>query len=392
MIIVKFLRFFLGCLRITVSGRFPERFLNMCAANNVTIWNTRRRGENIECTVFARDYKKIRHFRKKCGVLPRIKSKHGLPFIRYRYRRRKGVLCGAALCALYLAVMPNFLWSIDVQGNSRVSADEITAALQKIGVEVGVPLDGIDVDNMRQQLILELPELSWAAINLSGTKATVDVREKLDVAPSEDKLPCNLTAARDGRIISVKVSAGSAAVKVGDAVTAGDPLVMGTVEYKSGYTAFRHSAGEIIAETNRRITVSVPLSETLPLQTGRVRQKSVLQLFWFKIPLYLGSEQYSYVASAEQNPLILSGERLPMSLTTATFAEVTDCPVNRTEEQAQELALQRLEQRESDDLEGTQVAERSVKTECIDGQLVLTADYICRENIAKVEYIEFSEK
>ena len=39
MIFIKFVRFILGYIRVTISGDYPERFLNLCAANGVTVWN-----------------------------------------------------------------------------------------------------------------------------------------------------------------------------------------------------------------------------------------------------------------------------------------------------------------------------------------------------------------
>jgi similar to stage IV sporulation protein len=41
------LHFLLGSVRLEVTGRFPERFVNLCGAKKVPFWDTERPEEQI---------------------------------------------------------------------------------------------------------------------------------------------------------------------------------------------------------------------------------------------------------------------------------------------------------------------------------------------------------
>lgn len=54
-------------------------------------------------------------------------------------------------------------------------------------------------------MLLEIPELSWVAVNVSGCRANVEVRERRTAPkPLDRKIPCNLVARRDGLVLRVQ--------------------------------------------------------------------------------------------------------------------------------------------------------------------------------------------
>ena len=77
--------------------------------------------------------------------------------------------------------------------------------------------------------------MAWLAVNLSGSVARVEVKERtLPPTPTDPNRPSNIRAARDGRIIEFSVYGGEAAVQNGDAVTEGMLLVSGVIEGEKG--------------------------------------------------------------------------------------------------------------------------------------------------------------
>ena len=388
MFFIKLLRFFLGYLKIRISGRFPERFLNVCAQKNITIWNTCRRGDSIEGYIFSRDYKKIRKYRRACGARLKIRRRYGLPFFLHKYRARSGMLAGAAVCFAILLVMPMFIWDVDVQGNVSVSSEKIAAELEKLGVAQGTLRSSIDTDNLRQKLLLNMPELSWAAINLKGTKATVDVRERMTTPEKqENTAPCNLKAARDGRIVAIRPTQGNAVVQVGDAVVAGDLLVSGTIEHKTGDTSFVHSDGEIIASTERSLSFTAAFKQTETVRTGKVSTRRVLHFFGLDLPLYLGSVQFPYEKESNEEILQFDGQRLPIGVTTARFYETEKRTRTLSKDEALKLATKEIERLEEAELQGAKIVSREPVMETYDYGVKLTVHYVCEENIAKKDFI-----
>lgn len=382
MFFVKLVRFFFGYIRVVIAGDYPERFLNLCASNGIAMWNVRRRSDTIECYMFARDYRHLRRFRQRCGVRLKLKRRRGAPFIVHRYRKRKGLAVGFVLFIAFLTTMPRYVWSVNVSGNENVDSATIIAAAKEAGIHNGVRVSDIDTDNLRPKMLVELPELSWAAINIEGSTVTIDVREQLNPKRIDDKSPCNLVATQDGIITAVYVKKGNAAVKVGDAVRKGDLLALGTVEYGDLSTVMCHAMGEVYAETNREITVTSPLTVERLIPTGKVKTKHVMQIFGMYIPLYLGSEQYNYTCKAQEY-FVKSGDAvLPLSIISAEFTEVEKTKVKISVDEAKQTAQEELKRIEKEQLSGIKIKDRKIKFSQKDGKIILTASYICDENIA----------
>ena len=391
MLLLRLLHFLLGYVRFKAWGDFPERLLNLCASRQVPVWGIVRRKGRIEGMVYARDYKKMRKIRAKSGVKLRILEKRGLPFIFRRYRYRGGLAVGFALFFLILKFMSGFVWTVDVAGNERVEDAKILAALERVGIEEGVPIDSIDPANVRQRLMLELPDLAWAAVNIEGTKATVDVKEVKQVPDKLDEsTPCNLKATRDGRVVGHQVTDGRIAVQIGDAVVAGDLLVSGVMEYADGATAFKHAAGQVFAETEHTITYTARFDQRDTYRTGKVRQRRALRVFGFTVPLYLGSVRGDYEKETETHQMTFGETTLPISIVTASFHETAENAYTLDEAGALDLARRRIAELESEQLRGAEILSKEEQTETLEEGVCLTVHYVCKENIAVEEILSIN--
>lgn len=142
----------------------------------------------------------MRPLARKAGAVTRVKERHGLPFLLRRYRRRIGVAAGAALFIAFFAVTQQFVWVVEVQGNERVDSQVLLQALEELGVRRGVLKSGLDAREIQLEVQLKVDDLSWAALNIRGTTATLLVRERT-VPPQkiDTKVPANVVAARDGQ-------------------------------------------------------------------------------------------------------------------------------------------------------------------------------------------------
>ena len=390
MLFLRWLRWLSGWVRVSVSGRYPERFLNLCAHRGIPVWHFARHKERIECSLFARDYKRLRALRRGCGVTLRLRRKRGLPFLCRRYRHRWGLLVGAALFSAFLAVMPRFVWSIEIRPRGNVDVAAVRQALGDLGLTVGTPLRDLDGGNLRLKLALAVPSVSWAAVNDDGTAVTVEVRgveEKQ--APAEGY--ANLVATREGQITALYVRSGSAAVRVGDAVTAGQLLVSGTEVYADGRTVFRRSEGKVVAETTRQVAVSVPLTRTERVPCGAPVRRRVVSVFGLTLPLYVGGMSGDYDRTVVRADLVLGGVTLPAWTAVATFTPVAERRVTLTPEQAKAEADGALKTALKAELEGVDIVEQGTDYRMEKGVLTATATCLCRENIARAEPLLVAE-
>ena len=390
MLLIKLIRYLCGYVRVTLQGKYPERFLNLCAQKNIKIWNTHPGGEKIEFCLFAKDYKRLRALRVFCPVKIRVRRKYGLPFLTKKYRHRKGMALGLAVFVAALCIMPKFVWGVRVSGNQQISEADLRAALKSIGIYEGAPLSTVDAPNMRLRLALLLPEISWAAINVDGAFINVEVRET-DQKQAADTAPCNLVASCDGRITAVYLRKGTATVKVGDGVRKGDLLASGTEQYSTGATKFRHSDGEIIAEVEKTLTVKIPINQTKNIKNGKAKVRRVFTAFSLDIPLYIGGIKDEYQLKSKTYPIEIMGVRLPFAITEGKFYLKTTHPYKLTEQGANSRAEVALKSLEAEQLGGFEILKKTVQSAKQNEEYVFTATYLCKGNIAQKEYIYIAE-
>lgn len=384
--LILWIRYLLGYVNFRVKGEFPERLLNQLSLNGVSVWNMRRQGEVITASMKAKDYRNILRYRKHNRCFTAVLERKGLPFLLRRYRLRFGLALGFGAYIFLLLFLSKFVWNIEIVGNERIPTEQISSALYELGVAEGVAVASIDQRTLPSQLELKVDGISWASVNIEGVKVTVNVSESIETE-RYDNSPCNLIASRDGVITSLKVKSGVTAVKIGQTVSKGDLLVSGVTEYKDGSTQVGVSSGEIIAKTERVLSVTVPFSETKTVDSGEVTKRRVLSFFGLNVPLYLGSVRGDYRLEREVSRYEKNGMYLPIYITEASFFSQVSNTVYLTVSEAELKAEEQLRQLEETELSGAEIVSKKCRFEQTETGVMLTAEYICRENIAEKDLL-----
>ncbi len=310
-------RFFCGVLSVEFMGVYPEKVLNLCSKNKISIWSAKFKNGKINCKITVKDFLKLPKILRKSGIRVHILRKSGFPFFIKKYSKRFGIFTGLLLFFAVLYMMSGYIWIIDVVGNTNTDTKEIINVCEQIGIKTGVRASGISAKNAAQQLLLKTDTLAWSSFNIEGCRLTVNVTE-IKEKPEDNSKATNLKASADGIITHIDVKAGNCLVKVGDVVNKGDILVSGIIESESD-TKFVHSIGTITAKTETQITLEEPLEKQVSYPTGKVKQKSVLEFFTLKIPLYLGGETGEYDCQISEKSLRLFGQNLPAKIYTKRF-------------------------------------------------------------------------
>ena len=323
-------RYYFGSLFLRFYGEFPEKILNLCAQNGITLWNTKASDGGIEANICLRDFYYLRDILRGKGIRLHILEKRGFPFVVFKYRKRPGIIVGLALFLALLKILSGFIWIIDIEGNRGTKEEEIIIACENIGIKTGMRVSNIHTKSQREKLLLQLDTLSWAALNIEGSRLTVNVSEA-DKSKVDDKKPCNLKAEFDGVIKKIDVTSGNCVVKVGDAVRKGDVLVSGIIE-NAGSTRFVASKGEIIAEVEKNYKLTEPYEKRIIIPTGKSKTKYVTEIFNIKLPLFLGREQESFEENIKISQLELFGKKLPLKLYRKKFDFVKEYTEKQNEE------------------------------------------------------------
>ncbi len=314
--IIRFYRLLLGYLQLRFYGDSKEKLLSACAQNGIAIWGTKLNENHIEVYITISDFKLLRTVAPK-GSRVHILKKSGLPFITSIYRKRWGIAAGAVLFFAILQLLSGYIWIIDVNGNHKVKEGEILTACRNIGITEGIRADSIYPKAEREKLLLQLDGAAWAAINIEGSRLTVNLTESKE--NSAQKSYSNLKSTADGIITKIDVVSGTSVVSVGQAVKKGDLLVSGIIETADG-TRFAPSKGTIFASVEEKVTLTEDYVQRVTYPKGKQKCKMVLQLFGLKIPLYLGSEAGEFEADSKEKTVELFGNRLPIKIYEKTFS------------------------------------------------------------------------
>ena len=375
---VRFLRWVRGTVSFRVEGKFAERFLNLLSRSGIPVFQTRYTKEGFVAQTTVKKYFAIRPFARKTHVRVRIIERRGLPFLLRRWKRRKGLLVGVAAFLLLLFLSGQFVWEIQINGNQTVTDDEILQSLEEMGLSRGSWKESLDVQKMAILLRQQYEQIGWAAINLVGGVAEVEINERQEGEEIvESNEPCNVVAARGGQIVRMEVYDGQRVRQDGETVKKGDLLVSGVVANSKNKTILRHAEAKVLAEYSQSHEVSVPLIQTLKVPQGGMENYRYLNIGPLRLPLFI-------VGAGEE-------ESFSRAFTILQVIPAQQQVVELSQEKAEYFAMQQLEAFEKEVPEREVVSRRISKT-VSDGELVLKADYVFREDIAQQEEILLDAK
>ena len=330
----RLINWLLGYVEVRAEGAFPERLLNLCAQNRLAFWALSWGDEtSFTFRVRLKDLPRLRQYAQWAMCTLHEAGRRGGLAALLRWRRRWGFVAGAVLAFLAMAVLSRFVLVVEVTGNETVPTAVILTELQRLGVRPGAYGPSLDRTALANEALIALPELSFMAINLHGTRVEVVVREAEQVPEMLDEsTPADVVAAADGIILDIHTSAGRAMFEDGDTVAKGEVLISGDVElrkpegsdYDIGKLVVR-AAGEVTARTWRTLEASIPLTAQVKEHTGREKSLWSAEILWGTLEFYGNSsisyEKYDKIA--QDHTLTLFGRALPFGIRQVTCREYT---------------------------------------------------------------------
>ncbi len=333
-----------GFVKVTVLGGMPEQFLNMASEMNIELWDTQRQDITLTFCCIADDYRHLRPLARRCGARMRAGKRIGFPFLIRPIRKRWGLAVGVLMAIVMVSILSSRIWMISVSGNQRVADDEILSVLRPLGVVTGGNFDTVDIPTVKLVALQQLSDIRWLSVSQHGSHVFVQVKEREPTAPLADTAPANIVSTCDGVVVDVHVVDGTAAVKVGDAVTTDTLLISGVTESAVG-PILRRAQGEILARTTVVLSATVPLKEQRLVSNPTTYQKHTILFFGWEIP-WSGTVPSAEGHTLDERVQYLSakGKTLPIGILTSTYRVRETETVVRTEQQAKEEAYRQLVQ------------------------------------------------
>lgn len=386
-----------GYVELEVTGAFPERLLNLCAQNQLRFWRLRWMDDtSFIFRIYFQDRGRLDELAQRAMCSLAERERRGAAVTALGMAKRWGFLAGLALCLLAVSFLSRFLLVIEVTGNETVPTAIILSQLSRVGVRPGAYGPSIEEREAANDALLGLPELSYMAINIYGTRAEVVVRETSEAPELRDEsTPADVVAAADGIIVDIQTESGRALFADGDIVAKGEVLITGEMDLfepegspiNQGYLVVR-AAGSVIARTWRTLEETIPLTAKVKEHTGDEVNRYSLQILWGRMDFFENSSIYDsrYDKITKTEVLTLLGHEMPVSLTTTTLRGYTlkEEPIDQEQEEARlkELLLARLERLMA--ANDGEALHTDFVTRVDDGLLTVTLLAECQEEIGRV--------
>ncbi len=386
---LNLLRFIVGYVQFSVKGGFTERFLSLCASAGIKLWGFKYTNEAIIVCARRSAFKKLRKYRRMSHVKIKIIARQGLCEVIRRYKLRVGLAVGAAVFFAFFFAMAQFIWTIDISGNSRLTNDDVLYTLERCGITSGMKKNGFDPNTAVSHLYLQNSDIAWVALNIKGTTLYVELRERIyppDMLPQQR--PCNVISAYTGQVVRMYVYDGKPTVRTGDAVIPGQLLVSGIVEDREGAVRYTHARASVIgaARIEKQVTIGYSQVKTVKSEDEKVRYEfGVLGL---KIPLYFSKPDLSYDRNESIKRLTIFGAEFPIYIRKITFHEMTVSEYTLTEEQALAYAMTELALYQTSDLAGAKITARDIQKTVTDQGVTLSVVYSCEIEMAVEQEIK----
>ena len=331
-----------GQVRVRAECAFPERVLNLCGAQDLAFWDLEWESPTaFTCRLSRRDWKRLREAGEKLDCTFSLVGLAGAPYFLLRFRHRQALLIGLLGCALTLFLGSFFIWDFQVEGNETVPTERILRALEKNGVTLGTFGLSLDGEDIRNHMLLDVPELIWVAVNVSGCRAEIQVRERTPAPVMIDRRePCNLVARRAGLVKRVQTIGGVACVIPGSAVTEGQILISGVEDTDTVGARVLAGMGKVEARTWYHLSASMPLTVLEKQYTGKEKTGVSLIFGTRRIKFFSNSsiEGAEYDKITNRRPFSLLGVPLPVTVVTEKWRFYETVPTTRTAAQAEKDA------------------------------------------------------
>ena len=369
---------------------FASAVLEICRSCGFSYseWENRSECGTVRFDMSAYTASLFLHQCEVLGVNACVVARGGLPHRIFRYRRRAGLLIGCLLGFAMIIASSRVLWDIRISGNEHMTVRQVREELATAGIYVGMLLDTFDPGECALQIQLCSENISWASINLSGTVAYVEIRERVPTPIEETILPANLVAGCEGVVEELEIYQGVPVVQSGQGVRQGDLLVSGVYDSQAVGWRVTRAAGRVLARTVREFTVEIPLEYEKKVYSDDASVKKTVIFFEKEIKLFKNSGILGVTCDkidSIDSFTLGEGVSLPISVRTEYSFPYEYRRAERSYEQAEAIAYDELQRSIAQAVPEGVLLRKVITTTLGEGAYVLHCRVWCLENIAQLQ-------
>ena len=374
-----------GSVQFDVLGGQGERFFNECAQNSIPVQSIHATALGFCASVPLREYRKLHHIARKHRCKLKISQKRGLYFALWIYRKRWGILLGAALAVVVSCVFSRMIWSVRFYDFTPKEQAMVRSQLYVKEICEGRIVSKDDLAQAQYALFLENKEYAWIKLNFIHGRLIVEktTAEPPPLLASQEVT--NVVAACDGWIQRIEVSGGLLQHTEGQFVAKGDVLVSGVYQGLREGVISQHAEAKVYAMVEPVYEVRQPLESEASVPSGEYKSYYTLHFMKLKLPLfYQVKAQSSATQTVLKYPFRFFGFPLPLTIEELQVRSTQNITVQRSEKEAAEVARVRVYDAMQADLPGIVLLEEKETIVMEENTLVLRLEAKAFADIARM--------
>ncbi|MFD0958638.1 sporulation protein YqfD [Paenibacillus chungangensis] len=266
-----------GVVVVQARGGEAEMLLNKALAGGLSLseirWTSSGGDKKLYFQTSVSDFFRLRPYLKETGCRIHVVERRGLPFWLVRAERRLWFSGGLMLFFAMIFMLSSLVWSIEVEGNVKLTEDEILQAAKQEGLyhfQWSFRLKDMDV--LSKRLVSDLPGTTWIGVEKKGTKVRIQVVEMTLPEQSPLHNPRHLVSSVDGVVTEIIAEAGRPVVKKNSRVRKGQILISGAIGSES-HSQIVVAKGTVKGLVWYEFTVESPLVQRMKIYTGEKQTK-----------------------------------------------------------------------------------------------------------------------
>lgn len=304
---------------ITVEGigGFQEKFISGLISEDIQKYSITQQTAGFTAVVKPNCYLKMSRIARKNGVRLRVIKRKGLAFRLYPYRRRWGLVVGTLCCCAVIVFLSQFVWRIDIEGNTRLSDAEISAVMEDNSLLPGCGVKSFDTKVCELSAMAQLKELSWISVEREGSRVYIKTAEISDPPEADIPIntPCNVISDYDGQLVYTEIYKGKLQTTVGSGVVKGQLLISGTVNDNGGRIVYVHADGLLKALCEQTEEFYLPFEQTRQIKTDEKYYSTYLMFGSYALPIpwehYTADDMSEFSYSEDTYKITVFGEETP---------------------------------------------------------------------------------
>ncbi len=383
---MKIFKNIFGYVEFNLTGGLSEKFLNLCAQNEIPISKIKTNSLGLTAFVPLRYYKNMHKIARRTRCVLRVKAKHGLYFLLFKYRRRTGLIIGTILLILMLNIFPQLVWTIQFYDFTHAQQDFLREQLYEMGIQEGALVSTSQLKTVQYDLFLDNEDYGWIKLNFVKGKLVVEKVDAVLPPEAQNEEPAAIVALCDGIIQKLVVEGGFIEKNEGQSVSEGDVIISALTigKYDKLYT--ERAIAKVYAQVSRTYEITVPLQISAQLPTAKTTTHSALVIFGmkFKLPTF-NAQHNNAITTVQYTPLSLFGMPLPATIEHKTQRHVELTTINYTVQQATDIAKDKIYTKISEDLPECEIINYTQTVQEGDDSITVSIEFDAIANIAKIQ-------